>query len=103
MLLSKYIHRREPEMIYPFMTLNDDTEIVHSERQKDGRVKVYMETPDAKIGFKHATCYLPHYEWEDVQGYNKGEIQRFEEIIQSTAHLIMQFSEEGGFDNASGF
>ena len=33
-------------MMYPFMTLNDDTEITHSEMKEDGRVKVYIETPD---------------------------------------------------------
>ena len=32
-------------MLYPFMTLNDNTEIVHSEMKPDGRVKVYIETP----------------------------------------------------------
>ena len=30
-------------MMYPFMTLDDGTEIVHSEMSADGRVKVYME------------------------------------------------------------
>ena len=34
-------------MMYPFMTLNDDTEITHSEMKPDGRVKVYIETVDA--------------------------------------------------------
>ena len=29
-----------------FMTLNDDTEITHSEMLPDGKVKVYIETPD---------------------------------------------------------
>lgn len=43
-------------MMYPFMTLNDDTEIVHSDMQPDGRVKVYIETPDEKVCFRHATC-----------------------------------------------
>lgn len=33
-------------MMYPYMTLNDDTEITHSEMKPDGRVKVYFETPD---------------------------------------------------------
>lgn len=28
-------------MMYPFMTLNDDTEITHSEMKPDGKVKVY--------------------------------------------------------------
>ena len=27
-------------MMYPFMTLNDDTEVTHSEMKEDGRVKV---------------------------------------------------------------
>ena len=30
-------------MMYPFMTLDDDTEIVHSDMLPDGRVKVYIE------------------------------------------------------------
>ena len=29
-------------MMYPFMTLNDDTEITHSEMREDGRVKVNL-------------------------------------------------------------
>ncbi len=43
-------------MMYPFMTLSDETEIVHSDMQNDGRVKVYIERPDEKYGFKHAAC-----------------------------------------------
>ena len=37
-------------MMYPFMTLNDDTEITHSEMKIDGTVKVYIETPDETGG-----------------------------------------------------
>ena len=43
-------------MMYPFMTLNDETEIVHSEMKENGTVKVYIERPDEQYGFKHATC-----------------------------------------------
>ena len=39
-------------MMYPFMTLNDETEIVHSEMLKDGKVKVYIEKPDEKDCFR---------------------------------------------------
>lgn len=56
-------------MMYPYATLNDDTEITHSEMLPDGRVKVYIETPDLKDGFHNATCYLPEYSWEDINGY----------------------------------
>ena len=45
-------------MMYPFMTLNDETEIVHSDMQNDGRVKVYIERPDEKYGFKHAALHV---------------------------------------------
>ena len=90
-------------MMYPFMTLEDDTEIVHSEMRDDGTVKVYIETPDERYCFRHAECILPGYEWKDIYQYNDTEIRYFEEIIRSTAHLIMEFSKEGGFENAANF
>ena len=43
-------------MIYPFMTLEDNTEITHTEMLTDGRVKVYVETPDAKDCFHSLVC-----------------------------------------------
>ena len=46
-------------MMYPFLTLDDQTEIVHSEMKPDGRVKVYVEKPDEKDFFHNAVCWLP--------------------------------------------
>lgn len=89
--------------MYPFMTLNDDTEITHSEVRPDGTVKVYIETPDDDGGFKNATCFLPSYQWTDIKGYSDEEMKYFHELVSSTAHLIMEFAGEGGFENASGF
>lgn len=88
-------------MMYPFLTLNDNTEITHSEMKQDGRVKVYIETPDLKDGFHNATCYLPDYSWEDISGYTEAEIESFKKLVQDNAHLIIEFSQEGGFQNAS--
>ena len=51
-------------MMYPFMTLNDDTEITHSEMKPDGKVKVYIETPDDFGGLHNAICWLPDSKWE---------------------------------------
>lgn len=90
-------------MMYPFLTLNDNTEIVHSEMLSDGRVKVYIEKPDERDCFHSAVCWLPRYQWEDVSGFSQAEIEYYQEIIQSTAHLILQFSQEGGFDHAASF
>ena len=47
-------------MMYPFMTLDDNTEVVHSEMLPDGRVKVYFEKPDAKLHLSRPLkeCFL---------------------------------------------
>ena len=90
-------------MMYPFITLDDHAEIVHSEKKEDGTVKVYVEKPDIKDCFHHMTCYLPGYQIEEVYGFSDDEINRYMEVIRSMAHLIMEFSEEGGFENASSF
>ena len=90
-------------MMYPFLQLDDETVFVHSEMLSNGEVKVYVEKPDEKDCFHNATCYLPEYRWEDINGFTGEEIESYQEIIQSTSHLIMEFSQHGGFENASGF
>lgn len=90
-------------MIYPFMTLPDDTEITHTQMREDGTVKVYIETPDEKDGFHKANCILPAQKWEDVVGYSESEMSYFRELVNSTAHLILEFSQTGGVLNASNF
>ena len=89
-------------MMYPFLQIDGDTEIVHSDMLPNGEVKVYVEKPDAKDGFHHASCFLPSYRWEDVEGFSAEEIDRYQEVIESTAHLIMEFAQTGGFENAAG-
>ena len=81
-------------MMYPFMTLNDDTEITHSEMKPDGKVKVYIETPDDFGGFHSAT-------WENIDGYSDAEMSYFRQLIRNNAHLIIEFSQEGGVLNAA--
>ncbi len=90
-------------MMYPYMTLNDDTEITHSEKKADGRVKVYIETPDEKDGFHHAVCWLPSYEWTEISGYTEAEMAFFRQLIRNNAHAIMDFSVSGGVLNAASF
>lgn len=90
-------------MMYSFLTLDDGTEIVHSEMRPDGKVKVYMERPDPEVCFRHAACWLPGYTWEDVEGFSPAELDRLQEVIKSTAHLILRFAQEGGFDSAASF
>ena len=84
-------------MMYPFMTLDEDTEITHSEMLSDGRVKVYIEQADEKDGFHYATCYLPDYSWEGIYGFSEDEMMRFRKLVKANAHLLYQ----SYFDNFS--
>ncbi len=45
-------------MMYPFLTLDDQTEIVHSQLLDDGSVKVYVESRTQRIAFtmRRASC-----------------------------------------------
>ncbi|MCI6238856.1 MAG: hypothetical protein SPG98_10415 [Porcincola intestinalis] len=90
-------------VMYPFLTLDDGTEIVHSQILEQGKVKVYVEKADAKDGFHHATCFLPEYRWEDIFGFTQEDIARYQRIIENSANLIIEFAKDGGFQNASGF
>ena len=92
-------------MMYPFLQLDDETEIVHSEilyGNNENLVKVYFEKP-IEGGFQSATCYLPNYQWEKIEGFSETDIERFTEILETTAHLILRFAGQGGFANASNF
>jgi hypothetical protein len=88
-------------MMYPYITLNDDTEITHSEMKADGTVKVYIETPDVKDGFHSAVCWLPDYRWEKIEGYSDSEMQYFKQLIRNNAHAIIEFSQDGGVLDAA--
>lgn len=88
-------------MMYPFLTLDDETEITHSEYLSSGKVKVYVEKPNEKDCFHHMTCYLPDYTIEEIYGFNDEEVKKYTEIIRSVSHIIIEFAQNGGFENAS--
>lgn len=90
-------------VMYPFLQLDDGTEIVHSEMKEDGSVKVYIEKPTPKDCFHSAACWLPGYRWEDVNGFLPQELEKYQELLESVAHLILEFSRQGGFEHVAGF
>ena len=83
-------------MMYPYMTLNDNTEITQSEMMEDGSVKVYIETPDESGGFHSAVCWLPGYKWEKIKGYSEADMNFYRALVRDNAHLILEFSQDGG-------
>ena len=88
-------------MMYPYMILDDETEIIHShlietgERGEDKRVEVHFERP-TENGFDTARCSLPSYEWIKRDGFTNGEIYKFEHFLQNHAHLLYKYAESGG-------
>lgn len=87
--------------MFPYITLNDDTEITHSEMKPDGRVKVYIETPDEEDGFHSAVCWLPDYTLENVQGYSESEMAHHHRLGHNNAHLILEYARDGGILSAT--
>ncbi len=61
---------------------------------KNGRVKVHIEKHDEKYCFRHEACYLPDYTWKDVYQFSNDDIKRYEDIIKSVSHLILEFARE---------
>ena len=89
-------------MMYPYMTLADDTEIVHSQIiDADGfkKVIVHFERPTEQ-GFDSARCELPDYKWILKDGYSDDEIRLFEQLLRSNAHLLYKYAENGGIQIA---
>ena len=92
-------------MMYPFMTLDDGTEVVHSDAYTENgmeKVKVYFEKPE-EGGFHSAYCYLPEYRWDQISGFNNDDIVKLRRYLGTVAHIIIELSRQGGFDNAANF
>jgi len=85
-------------MMYPYITLSDETEITHShviERNARKEVEVHFERA-TDIGFDVARCVLPIYEWIIKDGFTDDEIMVFEQLVQHNAHLFYKYADEGG-------
>jgi hypothetical protein len=85
-------------MIYSYITLADNTEIVHTQVfEQDGVecVEVHFERVTDN-GFESARCLLPFYKWILRDGFTDAEIADFEELLRYNAHLIFKFAKTGG-------
>ena len=85
-------------MMYPYMTLSDGTEIVHShiiDEENEKKVLVHFERP-TENGFDSARCELPTYRWVLNHGYKPEEISFFEQLLHSNAHLLFKYAANGG-------
>ena len=89
-------------MMYQYMALADDTEIVHSHLKEQNGIKiveVHFERPKP-YGFDSARCRLPDYEWIMRDGFTDEEILWFESFLRNNAHTIYKYAELGGISAA---
>lgn len=89
-------------MIYPYMTLADGTEIVHTqvfEENNIQKVEVHFERP-TKDGFDTARCQLPSYTWLIREGFSEKELDMFDQFMHSNAHLFYKYGNTGGIQIA---
>ena len=74
-------------VMYPYMTFEDGTEVVHSD---------LFERPTAE-GFDSARCELPSYNWTMWEGHFTDEEKRgFETFLSNNAHLLYRYAANGG-------
>lgn len=79
-------------MVYPYMTLADGTEIVHTqvfEENNEKKVEVHFERP-TQDGFDTARCQLPSYTWLIREGFSDEEMKMFDEFMHSGKNILKQ-------------
>ena len=77
-------------MMYPYITLSDETLITHSHLlgEDEKSVEVHFERPKP-YGFDMARCSLPTYKWIMRDGFTDEEIAIFEHMLQDGAHTLL--------------
>ena len=85
--------------MYPYLTLGDGTEVVHSELlegEQGGRVLVHFERPGAN-GFDSVRFELPSYDMEVWEGeFSDDELRSLRDFLEANAHLLYRYAAEGG-------
>lgn len=84
-------------MMYPYITLSDETEITHShiiEENDVQHVEVHFERP-VEEGFYTARCILSSYTWIKIEGFTDKEIENFNEFLMHNAHLLYKYASIG--------
>ena len=89
-------------MMYPYITLKDETLITHTqiiENNGAKEIEVHFERPTSD-GFDSARCLLPSYEWIMREGFTDDEIAAFCKLMEYNAHLLYRYAENGGLQIA---
>lgn len=88
------------KMKYSYVQFPDKTEITYGDMDSQGNVQIRIETP-VEGGFNSLGCVLPSYRITEQVGYSQQEVDALMDFLRRNAHLIMEFAQTGGFENAS--
>jgi len=85
-------------MLYPYITLSDGTEILHSQIiNQDGieKIEVHFERPEDD-GFAIARCILPEYDWVKCEKFTDEEMKLLKKLTENNASLMFKYARLGG-------
>ena len=80
-------------MFYSYVELEDGTQIAYSNVLDNETVELSIERP-VELGFDSARCILPSFEWEEVEGFSKDELNRLDRFVHDNAPLILRLARE---------
>ena len=87
-------------MKYSYVQFPDKTEITYGDMDSQGNVQIRIETP-VEGGFNSLGCVLPSYRITEQVGYSQQEVDALMDFLRRNVHLIMEFAQTGGLENAS--
>lgn len=84
-------------MMYPYMILSDETDVVYSNLliDEDGQeyLEVHFERPMLH-GFDSARCRIPEYRWLYNDGYSEEDITSFTDLIKQAEKDLFERAKE---------
>ena len=86
-------------MVYPYMTLWDGTQISHTQLLDGNHVRVHFERA-TETAYCFATCELPAYTWQNVEGFSEKDLAFLTEFAEHNAHLFYRYAQCGGVQYA---
>ncbi len=86
-------------MLYSYMTLFDGTDVAHTQIFDQNHVLIHFERANEKE-YCFATCELPTYKWESVEGFSAEDMEFLDEYARHNAALIYDFAAKGGAESS---
>ena len=83
-------------MYYPYCTIGEDLEVVHTPL-KNG---ITVEKPDPKYCFKTLDCTVPYYRTSNIVGFTDDEVAKLVDFCMNNAACLIEFAQLGGIKNA---